>query len=105
MTQKFRKKPVVVEALQLRWDTWSEMCDFVGVGMTEVNGSKPTGCYTGPDGKPMGNGETSPTIGLLIPTLEGTMLANQGDWIVRGVNGEFYPVKNDIFESTYEKVE
>jgi len=40
----------------------------------------------------------------VIPTLEGPMIARQGDWIIRGVNGEFYPVKPDIFEKTYEFV-
>ncbi|MBK6858030.1 MAG: hypothetical protein IPG97_16160 [Microthrixaceae bacterium] len=41
----------------------------------------------------------------LIPTLEGTMRADVGDWIIRGVQGEFYPCKPDIFEVTYEVVE
>jgi hypothetical protein len=48
-TMKFRKKPVEVEALQLRWDNWSQMCDFVGVG--KLSDGKPQGCYVGPDGK------------------------------------------------------
>ncbi|WP_204664866.1 hypothetical protein [Dyadobacter sandarakinus] len=39
---------------------------------------------------------------ILIPTLEGVMEASLGDWIIRGVNGEFYPCKPDIFEKTYE---
>ena len=42
---------------------------------------------------------------IRIPTLEGTMSANVGDWIIKGVNGEFYPCKPDIFEKTYEPVE
>lgn len=42
---------------------------------------------------------------LEIPTLEGVMRANETDWIIKGVNGEFYPCKNDIFEKTYERVE
>ena len=41
---------------------------------------------------------------VLIDTLEGTMRANPGDWIIRGVKGEFYPCKSDIFEATYEAV-
>lgn len=41
---------------------------------------------------------------ILIRTLEGTMTANPGDWIIKGVNGEFYPCKPDIFEKTYEPV-
>lgn len=42
--------------------------------------------------------------GLVIHTLEGDMLADYGDWIIKGVKGEFYPCKPDIFEATYEKV-
>lgn len=42
---------------------------------------------------------------VLIDTLEGTMEAKAGDWIVRGIKGELYPVKKDIFEATYERVE
>ena len=41
----------------------------------------------------------------MIETLEGTMRANIGDWIIKGVKGEFYPVKNEIFLETYEKVD
>lgn len=41
---------------------------------------------------------------LAIPTLEGTMTAQVGDWIIRGVKGEFYPCKPDIFEATYQLV-
>lgn len=45
------------------------------------------------------------TDGLKIFTLEGAMMANIGDWIIRGVNGEYYPCKPDIFEKTYEPAE
>ena len=44
------------------------------------------------------------TIGLRIPTLEGEMLGRQNDLIIKGINGEFYPCKPDIFEKTYEPV-
>jgi len=86
MSDKYRKKPVVIEAVQLRWDNWEEMCDFAGVGKLE-------------DGKPQGahlNGDLN-VIGLLIPTLEGVMKAEQDDYIIKGVKGEFYPCKPDIF--------
>lgn len=91
---KFRKLPVVIEAVQLRWDTWSEMCDFADVGKLE-------------NGKPQGNHADgdSDKLQLLIPTLEGLMTADLGDWIIRGVNGELYPCKPDIFAKTYELVE
>lgn len=100
---RFRKKPVVIEAVQLRWDTWSEMCDFAGVG--QLSDGKPMGCYVDDDG----NGTDSypgegARIGLWIPTLEGLMLGSQDDWIIKGVQGELYPCKPDIFEQTYEPV-
>lgn len=53
----------------------------------------------------VGLGSTVKVIGLKIKTLEGDMRAEKGDWIIKGVNGEFYPCKPDIFEKTYEKVE
>lgn len=43
--------------------------------------------------------------GIPIPTLEGEILTSDGDWIIQGVNGEFYPCKPDIFEKTYEVAE
>lgn len=90
---RFRKKPVVIEALQLRWDNWSDMCDFADVGFMK-------------DGQPEGfnpDGDSN-IIGLYIPTSEGVMEARQNDWIIRGVKGELYPCKPDIFEATYEPV-
>lgn len=90
---KYRKKPVVIEALQLRWDNWSEMCDFVGVG--KLTEGKPEGAMDKDNSK----------LRLQIPTLEGLMTAEQNDWIIKGIKGEIYPCKPDIFEATYEKVE
>ena len=88
---KYRKKPVIIEAVQLRWDTWGEMCEFAGVG--KLSEGKPQG-HTLPDNK----------IGLDIPTLEGLMLGKENDWIIKSVKGELYPCKPDIFEKTYEEV-
>jgi hypothetical protein len=109
---KFRKKPVVIEAVQLRWDTWSEMCDHAGVGRLEDG--KPQGTFLDDEGHPVNRteGEDVPshfiegdTMGLLIPTLEGLMIGREGDWIIRGVQGELYPCKPDIFDATYEPAE
>jgi hypothetical protein len=100
---KYRKKPVVIEAVQLLWNNWSEMCDFANVGKIEDN--KSSGCFIGKDGQPLPNGQSSEEIGLLIPTLEGLMVAREKDFIIRGVKGELYPCKPDIFEATYDKVE
>lgn len=88
---KFRKKPVVIEAVQLRWDTWDEMCKHADVGKLT-------------DGQPQGNRRKG-KLGLSIPTLEGIMTAQENDWIIRGVKGELYSCKPDIFEQTYEPVE
>lgn len=96
---KYRKKPVVIKAVQLRWDTWDEICEFADVGTLEDK--KPTGTDKDLDGNPFS--EDGP--GLLIPTLEGVMLANPGDWIIKGVEGELYPCKPDIFEKLYDLIE
>ena len=100
---KFRKKPIVIEAVQLRWDTWNEMCEFAGVGRLEDR--KPQGCYVDEDGVALPETKGSDRIGLLIPTLEGLMVARENDWVIKGVKGEFYPCKPDMFEQTYEKVD
>lgn len=78
---RFRKKPVEIEARQLGVD-YDTDCEIVGwCG----------GTATGDHGYLLG-----------IDTLEGTMYAGPGDWIIQGVQGEFYPCKPDIFELTYE---
>ena len=99
----YRKKPVVIEAIQLRWDTWEQICDFVKVG--KLSDGEPEGCYVDPDGKVREGHENEDRIGLQVPTLEGVMIACQDDWIIKGVNGEFYPCKPDIFAKTYELVD
>jgi hypothetical protein len=76
---KYRKKPVVIEAVRLTPDNVQEAVAFCG-----------------------GKLKAHPLTGLLIETLEGNMLASAGDWIIKGVKGEFYPCKPDIFEATYE---
>jgi hypothetical protein len=81
---KFRKKPVVIEAIQWDGANYSEIEAFVGI----------EGAF---------NGETEPPTWQII-TKEGTMTANRGDWIIKGVKGEFYPCKPDIFAATYELV-
>jgi len=96
----FRKKPVEVEAVQLTWQTWNEVCELIGEfpdGMKGVYVDPNTGQATD---IPLGDqGE----IGLEIPTLEGTMLARQGDWIIKD-NFTIYPCKPEPFEHTYEPV-
>jgi len=78
---KYRKKPVVIEALELKFSTESQ---------DEIIQWSNNTIQKGLDG------------GLRIPTLEGIMVANTGDYIIRGVKGEFYPCKPNIFKMTYE---
>jgi hypothetical protein len=96
---KFKKKPIEIEAFQLRWDTWNEICDFVD------KKSFGGGVYLHDKTKfPIPEGEVSNTIGLWIETLKGRMLATQNDWIIKGINEELYLCKPDVFEKIYERV-
>jgi len=79
MVRQFRKKPVVIEAMQF-WVNTAE--DW------------PYGVYTDPES----------STGYGIETLEGSHEVTEGDWIITGVKGEQYPCKPDIFEMTYEEV-
>jgi len=91
--RKFRKKPVVIEAEQfdgswasakpiLEWMEPSRPIDRSGARWADRDGGT-----------------------IFINTLEGEMTASPGDWIIKGVKGEFYPCKPDIFEATYEPVD
>ena len=77
---QFRKKPVVIEAIQWTGENYLELRQFIGPNIYEA-------------------GIISKSV--TIVTLEGDMLASVGDWIIKGVKGEFYPCKPDIFEVTY----
>lgn len=90
--QKFTKRPVAIEAMRVPdaddLQAWGELSGWLmRVADTEV----------GLTGNPDGIGVT----GVSIDTLEGTMRADIGDWIIRGVKGELYPCKPDIFAETY----
>lgn len=95
---KYRKKAVVIEAIQLRWNTWNDVCDFLGEEFFKNGGEGIQVVYS------WGGDDNEPFIGLKIPTLEGVMTASQNDYIIRGIKGEIYPCKPDIFNATYEKV-
>ena len=100
---KFRKKPVVIEAVRLRWATWGELCEFLGDIISADNPGRDT--LTADEASDT-CGEIGPRyIALDIPTSEGVMTALHGDWIIKGVAGEFYPCKPDIFQATYEAVD
>jgi hypothetical protein len=94
---KFRKKPVVIEAMQ--WDGTATAATPI-LDWTLSHGS--TASYRCADPDRCSENEDDHTIA--IPTPEGTMSATAGDWIIRGVQGEFYPCKPDIFAATYEAV-
>lgn len=96
---KYRKRPVVIDAVQLTWNNWGEICDFLGSIINPENPARSVETYSDTCGE-QGPG----WIELTIPTLEGEHIARHGDWIIKGVQGEFYPCKPGIFASTYESV-
>ena len=80
---KFRKKPLVIEAVEFTGHNDAEVLAFCPIARDPI--------------------DTKPNI--IIPTLEGEMLASVGDWIVKGAAGEFYPIKPSILRMTYDEVE
>ena len=79
---KYKKKPVIIEAIQWTGNNYDEVKAFIG-----------------------NNANQSGYNNLHIFTLEGVMTASAGDYIIKGVKGEFYPCKPDIFNETYEPAE
>jgi len=92
---KFRKKPVEIEAVQWTGKNHRPMCEF-------LTGN--TGGYMSVNGTHFEIDHDKIEGGLVIKTLEGDHLAKIGDFIIKGIKGEFYPCKPDIFEATYEEV-
>lgn len=98
-TKQYRKKPVTIEAVALTRENVHSVAAWCGGRVVEkVKPSDPSDVY----------------LGLDIPTLEGVMRGEtmdssgrypHGDWIIKGVNGEFYPIEASIFRETYEAVE
>ena len=88
---RYRKKPVVIEAFQYDGDFMNGDGIYY-IPDWGVNANLEGILYFENDGK------------LFVKTLEGDMKANVGDYIIKGVNGELYPCKPDIFEKTYERV-
>lgn len=85
--QTWRKRPIEIEAIRWTGDNWPTVHEFVGDADVQQSPRA-----WGPEGT------------IEIATLEGVMRAQPGDWIIRGVQGELYPCKPDIFEATYERV-
>lgn len=89
--KKYRKKPVVIDAIVYKGvESIPEAQEFVGdsfkIGSSSTDGKRYTMAV------------------VFIETLEGNMYISKGDYIIKGVQGEFYPCKPDIFEATYEEV-
>jgi hypothetical protein len=95
MKNKYRKKPVIIEAMLLTEENYVEVHDWIH----DVDSSSIYGSVIG-----FINRERNEHNGLPIKTLEGVMVARIGDYVIKGVNGEFYPCKPDIFDKTYEEV-
>jgi len=92
----FRKKPVVIEAIQYTGENLHEVLEFTGKHPKWHEWFETYETY---ESFVKSNGNI-----FKITTLEGTMDATPGDWIIRGVKGEYYPCKPDIFSATYEEV-
>ena len=79
---RYRKKPVVIDAIQFTGANHAEVAKFMGIINYDRN-----------------------SRGIPIATLEGELVAGPGDWLIRGIKGEYYPCRSDIFEATYEPAE
>ncbi|MET8430137.1 hypothetical protein [Nocardia sp. NPDC004860] len=95
---RYRKRSVEVEANRLSSLNGQRLVDWI-----QANGGKARHVHSDPIRREVFDGDCPNWVE--IETLEGTMIANVGDWIIRGVAGEFYPCKADIFEQTYEPME
>ena len=86
---KYRKKPIVIEAIKVQNSCSEDITKFFGKEQEEKYG------YI----------DNNDKFEIWINTLEGIMTASYGDYIIKGIQGEFYPCKPDVFEKTYELVE
>lgn len=89
---RYRKKPVVIEAFE-----WTGDIEQKEEPIWIVEAIKDSSVWF--------NNEGTENVTMEIKTLEGNHIANRGDYIIRGIKGEIYPCKPDIFEKTYELVE
>ena len=81
----YRKRPVTVEAIRYTGKNFKRIRNWIGSHCATLM-------------------ITKPTLPIVIMTLEGHMLCRVGDWVIKGIHGEFYPCKNEIFKKTYERV-
>lgn len=94
---KYVKKPVVVEAVKWNGNNIEEVKEFMKEQLDKLH-------FESMDASNLEEGKLSMVDFLAIQTLEGVMTVSDGDYIIKGVNGEFYPCKPDIFKKTYEPI-
>jgi len=97
MIKKYVKKPVTIEAIQWTGGNAVEIDQWCNNGGSLSMRMEPSAAYE--------VGKAPPIFTPIIHTLEGDMIVSKGDYIIKGVHGEFYPCKPDIFMETYEEVE
>lgn len=97
---QFRKKPVTIEAVQLSWKTWNDVCAFLGNVISPENPARSVETFAD------SCGETGPFIELTVRTIHGEeAIVRHGDWIIpEPMAGRFYPCKPDIFKKTYDPI-
>lgn len=91
MPKKYVKKPIPIEAVQWTGSNRAEIANFCHQARFIYHDAA------------WEAGVAGVVVQLVIHTLEGDMTAQQGDWIIKGVHGEFYPCAKDIFEETYDE--
>lgn len=101
MAKRYRKRPIEIEAMQ--WDGTAEGATPI-IQWTDDHGGTAAYCCAELNNDCRCSDPEAPHA-ITIDTLEGIMAAGIGDWLVRGIEGEFYPVREDIFAATYEPVE
>ena len=92
---KFRKKQVIVEAKKFTYPPTSDLIDWMGKAAGNLTKARHIGAKAEMHVKTLEDGVNN----------EVKHIASEGDWIIKGIKGEFYPCKPDIFELTYEKAE
>lgn len=103
--KKYRKKPVTIEAMLLDGSAADTHAVYQWVEKNTLGSFEPMAVIEGDEPYPESGVSIDPRDGrMIISTLEGLHWADLGDWIIRGVAGEFYPCRADIFEATYEEV-
>ena len=95
--KKYQKGPIIIEAIQLSLENWEDVCEFIQENLVRAVSVNKNGKYSY-------DCMEFEKIGCIIKTLEGDILAVEGDYIIKGVNGEYYPCKPNIFKKTYMEV-